>query len=123
LSYRDPAQLAKETQRGAGGAMNADFRSAEFSPVFAPAYSEERKPVEDLSRPQRNQAASVPDQFSELALKKGTLKPEGRTWGAVWFERDENSNQFVMRVPIDNQIFEFPLSLDTAFSLNDSSNQ
>jgi len=123
LSYRDPAQLAKETQRGAGGAMNADFRSAEFSPVFASAYSEERKPVEDLSRPQRNQAASVPDQFSELALKKGTLKPEGRTWGAVWFERDENSNQYVMRVPIDNQIFEFPLSLDTALSLNDSSNQ
>jgi len=29
----------------------------------------------------------------------------------------------VMRVPIDNQIFEFPLSLDTALSLNDSSNQ
>jgi hypothetical protein len=123
LAYRDPAQLAKESQRGAGNsaAVNADFRSAEFSPVFASAYAVERKPVEDLSRPV-SQTASVPDQFSALALKKGTLKPEGRTWGAVWFERDDSSNQYVMRVPIDNQIFEFPLSLDTAFSLNDPSN-
>ena len=72
----------------------------------------------DLSRPQAQQTASVPDQFSAAALKKGTLRPEGRTWGAVWFDRDENSNQFVLRVPIDNQVFEFPVSLDTALSLN-----
>ena len=114
LSYRDPAQLAKD----ANGAtpVNADYRYTDFSPVFASANAAERKPVEDLSRPQ--QTASVPDQFSAAALKKGTLGPEGRTWGAVWFERDEDASQFVLRVPIDNQIFEFPVALDTAFSLN-----
>jgi hypothetical protein len=116
LSYRDPTQLAKEANGGT--AVNADYRYADFSPVFAPAYTGERKPAEDLSQPQAQQIASVPDQFSAAALKKGTLRPEGRTWGAVWFDRDENSNQFVLRVPIDNQIFEFPVALDTALSLN-----
>jgi len=116
LSYRDPAQLAKEAS--GGKAVNADYLAADFAPVFTPAYAAERKPAEDLFRPQAQQTASVPDQFSAAALKKGTLRPEGRTWGAVWFERDENSNQFVLRVPIDNQIFEFPVALDTTLSLN-----
>jgi len=115
LSYRDPAQLAKEINNGK--AVNADYVNEDFSPVFASANAE-RKPAEDLSRPQAQQTASVPDQFSAAALKKGTLRPEARTWGAVWFDRDENSNQFVLRVPIDNQIFEFPVALDTALSLN-----
>jgi hypothetical protein len=115
LSYRDPAQLTKEINNGK--TVNADYLYADFSPVFASANAE-RNPVGDLSRPQAQQTASVPDQFSAAALKKGTLRPEGRTWGAVWFDRDENSNQFVLRVPIDNQVFEFPVSLDTALSLN-----
>jgi hypothetical protein len=123
LTYRDPAQLAKETLRGGNGARNAAFRNAEFSPVFASAYSDPGDHVEDLSKPQLNHTAMVPDEFSSQALKKGTLKPDARTWGAVWFERDETSSQFVMRVPIDNQVFEFPLSLETTYTLNDSANQ
>jgi hypothetical protein len=116
LSYRDPAQLAKESTTGK--AVNADYLYEDYSPVFASATAGQRNPVEDLSRPKAQQSASVPDQFSAAALKKGTLSPEGRTWGAVWFDRDENSNQFVLRVPVDNQIFEFPVALDTALSLN-----
>jgi len=122
LAYRDPAQLAREgsSSTGGGTAVNAEYRGTDFSPVFASANAVERKPVEDLSRPKATQPASVPDQFTAEALKKGTVKPEGRTWGAVWFERDANSTQYVMRVPVDDQIFEFPLSLETTVSASES---
>jgi len=120
LAYRDPAQLAMETHGAAtnGGATNAEYKESDFSPVFAPVYAVQRQPVEDLARPVKQAAASVPNQFSAAALKKGPVRPDGRTWGAVWFERDANPGQYVMRVPIDNQIFEFPLSINPSLSLN-----
>jgi hypothetical protein len=116
LAYRDPAQLARETaQQGAasGGTMNAGYKVADYSPVFAPVYAVQRQPAtEDAPRPQAKPAANVADPFSAAALKKGTVRPDGKTWGAVWFERDPNPDQYVMRVPIDNQVFEFPLTLN-----------
>jgi hypothetical protein len=122
LAYRDPAQLAREGSSSIGGgtAVNAEYRGTDFSPVFESANAVERKPVEDLSRPKATQPAGVPDQFTAEALKKGTVKLEGRTWGAVWFERDANSTEYVMRVPVDDQIFEFPLSLETTVSASES---
>jgi hypothetical protein len=113
LLNRDPAQLAKQTQRG--GDMSSPASDAEFAPVFASANAVGRQPVEDLAKPK---VASVPDAFIAEALKKGSLRPEGRTWGAVWFDRDQNPGQYVMRVPVDNQVFEFPLSLNSTLSLN-----
>lgn len=120
LANRDPAQLAKETQRAAtsGGTVSAQLKESDFSPVFAPVYAVQRQPVEDLTRPAVKQTAIVPDQFSAAALKKGSVRPDGRTSGAVWFERDTDPGQYLMRVPIDNQIFEFPLSLDPSLALN-----
>jgi hypothetical protein len=128
LAYRDPAQLAKETQRGSASvspssvgswvsAANADYKETDFVPVFASVNAVQKQPVEDLARAQVKPAAVAPGQFSAEALKKGAVKPDGRTWGAVWFERDANPGQYVMRIPVDNQIFEFPLSLDTSLSL------
>jgi uncharacterized MAPEG superfamily protein len=115
LANRDPRQLAKQTQGSGSNAVNTSSQEAEFTPVFAAVYAAQRQPVEDLSRPQ---VASVADAFSALALKKGSVRPNGRTWGAVWFDRDENPGTYVMRVPIDNQVFEFPLSLNPSLSLN-----
>jgi hypothetical protein len=43
------------------------------------------------------------------ALKAGNIGPNQKAAGAVWFERDEESKRFIMRVPVDNQVFEFPL--------------
>jgi hypothetical protein len=126
LAYRDPRQLAGGMQPTApkdnASTVNADYKELEFSPVFASANAVQKQPVEDLSRPQIKKAA-LPDEFSAEALKKGSLKPDGRTWGAVWFDRDANSSQYVMRVPIDNQIFEFPLSLDQPQSQQSESQQ
>ena len=115
LAYREPAQLAKETQQSAtsSGTVNAEYKLSDFSPVFASVNTVQRQPVEDLTRPQANPAmANVTDPYSADALKKGSIPPDGKTWGAVWFERDANPGQYVMRVPVDNQIFEFPLTLN-----------
>src|SRR5580658_1774451 len=51
---------------------------------------------------------SQPDQAS--ALFEGTLAPHEKSAGSVWFERDKNSQQLNLRIFVDNQIFEFPLS-------------
>jgi hypothetical protein len=99
-------------------AVNADLSTAEFAPVFAPVYAVQKQPVEDLTRPQAKQNSNVSNQLGPDALKKGSLRPDGRTWGAVWFLRDANPSSYVMRVPIDDQIFEFPLSLNPSISLN-----
>jgi len=45
-------------------------------------------------------------------LRECSLKPNEKTAGAVWFERDAKSNQFILRVPVGAVIFEFPLSFN-----------
>lgn len=125
LLSRDASQVAAEAQStAAAGNANgnapaanaADNAATDFSPVFASVNSSDKQPVEDLSRPVVKKAATVADQLNAEALKKGAVKPDGRTWGAVWFDRDANGTQYVMRVPIDDQIFEFPLSIEAAAS-------
>jgi hypothetical protein len=66
------------------------------------------------------QAASNPGvvtalkQFNADSLKKTILQPDAKSVGAVWFERDHAPDQYVLRVPIDNLVFEFPVSLRQA---------
>ena len=49
-------------------------------------------------------------QIRTLALKPGTVEAGGKVSGSVWFERSKNPQQLVLRIPIDNQMLEFPLS-------------
>ena len=49
-------------------------------------------------------------QIQRLALKAGTVQPSDKIAGAVWFERDKNPQRLVLRIPVDDTIFEFPLS-------------
>ena len=114
LTNHDPAQMAKDGQNANSGpsASAAEFKESDFTPVFASVNAVEKQPVGDLTRPQAKPTmANVTGRSSADALKKGSIKPEGRTWGSVWFERDANPSSYVMRIPVDNQIFEFPLSL------------
>jgi hypothetical protein len=117
LTSRDPGQIARETQAAKGAsspsAASADFKESDFAPVFASVNTVEKQPVGDLTRPQAKPTiTNVTDPYSADALKKGSIKPDGKTWGAVWFERDANPGAYVMRIPVDNQIFEFPLNLN-----------
>ena len=126
LVSRDASQVAAEAQsagaagnansNGAAAGNGADSAATDFSPVFASANASDKQPVEDLSKPVVKRAVTVADQLNAEALTKGAVKPDGRTWGAVWFDRDATSTQYVMRVPIDDQIFEFPLTVEAPAS-------
>jgi hypothetical protein len=116
LTSRDATQVAREGQPtgtdSSPSAASVEFKESDFSPVFASANAVDKQPVGDLTRPRAKATNSnVTDSSSADALKKGSIKPDGRTWGAVWFERDANPSSYVMRIPVDNQIYEFPLSL------------
>jgi hypothetical protein len=43
-------------------------------------------------------------------LQEQTLAPKEKTCGFVWFERDKNPQQVTLRIFVNDQIFEFPLS-------------
>lgn len=117
LTSRDAGQVARDAQANKDSsnptAASADFKEPDFAPVFASMNTVEKQPVGDLTRPKpKPTITNVTDPYSAEALKKGSIKPDGRTWGSVWFERDANPGSYVMRIPVDNQIFEFPLNLN-----------
>jgi hypothetical protein len=47
-----------------------------------------------------------------LALKAGSLAPQQKTAGVIWFARDAGARELSLRVPIGDLIFDFPLSFD-----------
>jgi hypothetical protein len=120
LAVVTPQQMATEMAQQATGSepapVVAELKSSDDSSLFptvaynapAPRRAGEEEPSEQEPSQVLIRAAK---QFNAEALKKGVVKPDGKTTGAVWFERDANPDQYVMRVPIDNEVFEFPLSL------------
>jgi hypothetical protein len=118
LAFVTPAELATEVAQQAGGSeaapVVAELKTSDDSSLFPTvAYAPPRRAGEDdPSEQQANQAfLKAAKQFNGEALRKGVVKPDDKVAGAVWFERDANPGQYVMRVPIDNQVFEFPLSV------------
>jgi len=51
-------------------------------------------------------------QIHNTALRQGEVAPGAKSAGAVWFERDKKAEQLVLRVPVGQTIFEFPLSFN-----------
>ena len=49
-------------------------------------------------------------QIQSPVLAQRTLAPNEQAAGVVWFERDRNPQQLNLRVFVNDQIFEFPLS-------------
>jgi hypothetical protein len=120
LAIVTPAQLASEMAQQATGSeaapVVAELKNSDDSSLFptvaynapAPHRAGEEEPSEQQPSQVLIRAAK---QFNAEALKKGVVKPDNKVSGAVWFERDASPDQYVMRVPIDNQVFEFPLSI------------
>jgi hypothetical protein len=118
LAFVSPAQLVSEMARQAAGdeaaPVSAEYKASDDSSLFPTvAYTPARRTGEDdAPEPQPSQALlRAAKQFNAEALKKGVVKPDDKVSGAVWFERDASPDQYVMRVPVDNQVFEFPLSV------------
>jgi hypothetical protein len=122
LAYVSPGQLANEVATAQAtndpnASVSAGYKLPEDDSAFASAVymapKARRSGDDDPDDPKPSPALlAAAKQFNAEALQKGPLKPQDKTSGAVYFERDANPNQYIMRVPIDNLVFEFPLSLN-----------
>lgn len=134
LFYQDPAKLAKnvthqvlwteavaEPENSAPrtiasaqsvSATNVGYRSSFTPSVSAPNYIlQHQNAEEDAVRQQGKQTLNkTAKQILALALKPATLEPNDKVSGAVWFERDKDPQQLMLRIPIEQTTFEFPLS-------------
>ena len=134
LFYQDPEQLAKNvthqilwtkaiaepstvSPRGAASgqsvtATNVGYKSSYAPSASAPNYIiQQQNAEEDAVREQGKQTLSnTARQIRALALKPATIEPNGKVSGAVWFERGKNPQQLMLRIPIEQEMLEFPLS-------------
>jgi hypothetical protein len=134
LFYQDPEKLAKNvthqvlwTESSAGpanpsslqssvvpGATTIGYRTSSIPSVIAPNYLIQHQSAEDHAvRNQGKQTlVNTAQQIRALALKPGAIEPSNKVSGAVWFERGKNPRQLMLRIPIENQMLEFPLSFN-----------
>jgi hypothetical protein len=128
LFYQDPAVLSKnithqvlwtESIAAPSGsrsqyvtATNVDYRSSSTPTLSTQNYLlQHQNAEEDAVRNKGKQTLiNTARQIQALALKSGTIAPSDKIAGAVWFERGRNLRQLILRVPLEGQTFEFPLS-------------
>jgi hypothetical protein len=78
----------------------------------SPNYLAQHQALEEIAAKNQGALAGMAREINALSLREGNLKPNEKTAGDVWFERDAKSNQFILRVPVGEVIFEFPLSFN-----------
>jgi hypothetical protein len=134
LFYQDPAQLAKNVTHQvlwteaiaepssalphspspaeSLSATNVGYKPSFASSASAPNYILQHQYAEENAvRVQGKQTLNkTAQQILALALKSATIEPNNKIAGAVWFERGKNPQQLMLRIPIENQTLEFPLS-------------
>jgi hypothetical protein len=99
LLYQNPKDLAKAPTHevywtnSSATAPAASFQNAAYKALITTNYLA-----------QDAQQAQAP------VLDERTLSPKEKTAGVVWFERDKNPQQLTLRIFVNDQIFEFPLS-------------
>jgi hypothetical protein len=134
LFYQDPAQLAKNmthqvlwteaiaepsnapahttSSPESASATNVGYKSSLAPSASAPNYIIQHQYAEENAvRMQGKQTLNkTGQQILALALKPATIESNDKVAGAVWFERGKNPQQLMLRIPIENQTLEFPLS-------------
>jgi hypothetical protein len=132
LFYQDPEELAKnvthqvlwtETSAGpadpkfqqssaAPSATTVGYRTSLVPSVTAPNYLIQHQSAEDdaVRKQGKQTLVNSAQQIRTLALKPGAIEASNKVSGAVWFERGKNPQQLMLRIPIENQMLEFPLS-------------
>jgi len=102
LYYQNPRDLAKSpTHEVYWTSANATAPGASFQNA---AYKNGANVITTNYLAQDAQQTLVP------ILEARTLAPKEKAAGVVWFERDKNPQQLNLRIFVNDQIFEFPLS-------------
>ena len=133
LRYQDPAEVAKAANHQilwtsasagpTGGAHARPISSASSADLYtvnyklpsadpSPNYLAQHQALEEIAAKNQGALVGMAREINALSLREGNLKPNEKTAGDVWFERDAKSNQFILRVPVGEVIFEFPLSFN-----------
>ncbi len=134
LPYQDPAKLAKAMNHqilwtrsaaeepgaavlsaphgsaSAGKAYNASYPVSSYRPASGPNYLAQHQAAEQMARD--NDFSGTVKKIKALALYNAAIAPRDKTAGAVWFERDANAQRLLLRVPVGDQVFEFPFSFE-----------
>jgi uncharacterized protein YgiM (DUF1202 family) len=104
LAYQNPRELAKAlthqvywTNSSATAPASATYMSAVYK-------------TSAVVRTTPNYLGEITQQVQSNVLQAQTVASKEKVSGVVWFERDKNSQQLNLRIFVDDQIFEFPLS-------------
>lgn len=133
LRYEDPAHVAKAANHqvlwtsasadAAGEAQHSRPYSSANGDVYvltyklpvsdpSPNYLAQHQALEEIAAKNQAPLVNMARELNELSLRECTLKPSEKTAGAVWFERDGKSRQLMLKVPVGEVIYEFPLSFN-----------
>jgi len=104
LAYQNPRELAKAPTHEVYW-TNATA-TAPAASLLAASYKSSANVVTTNYLAQNAQQVQSP----APVLESRTLAPKEKTAGVVWFERDKNPQQLTLRIFVNDQIFEFPLS-------------
>lgn len=104
--------LVHENPRGKANASRSQLYLANATAV-APADKADGQPSYEtaaLVQATPNYLTQDAAQAQASPLTAGTLAPGQKASGVVWFARDKNPQQLTLRIFVDDEIFEFPLS-------------
>lgn len=88
---------------------SATTQSLAYRPNAAPDYmGQHLATVSAKSSVSRDDSAAP----LALALKAGSLAPQQKTAGVIWFARDAGARELSLRVPVGELVFDFPLFFD-----------
>jgi len=131
LAYQDAAHMAAaanheilRTSASAGPAFVARSQRSSSAdagvytvsykvPVYSssPNYLAQHQAAEDQARNNsQGTFANSAREIKAISLHESTIQPGGKLAGAVWFEREAKAQQLLLRVPVGEVIYEFPLS-------------
>lgn len=110
-SYGGNVGITDNRGNSASGNYNGTYSGSSSSTTTRPDYEMRGLAVES-GRARIESASSEANAIREAALKANTVKPKEFICGVVFFERDSKSKNVLLRLPIGNQILEFPFALN-----------
>jgi hypothetical protein len=125
LMYQDPKEMAKSVSHGvlwttnratspassqSASAMNVSYHTP-FVSTQTPNYLVQAQ-SDQLSAERHDVDLNAVRQIQNTALREGSIASGANSSGAVWFERDKKAQQLILRIPVGQTIFEFPLSFN-----------
>ena len=123
LAYQDPKHLAKAVNHqilwtAASAApeagphvTNASYHASAYSSALSQNYLAQHEATVQMVSEHKAEFNPA-SQINGVALSNTSIAPSHDASGAVWFERDAKPKQLVLRVPVGDVVYEFPLSFE-----------